>query len=396
MIAEWMIRLLTTTALVAVAARVADEITRLVGRQRRGVWAAALATVVLLPVAAAVLPPWAASALGVLHVITGSELLSQLLHPGVRVVPMIALGGAVNHLASTPVDRALLAVWIVSSTTTLALMAFTLIRLRRAAARGARASVDGLDVMVVDALGPAVVGLWRPTIVVPRWAIGVPAHERALILRHEREHLAAGDALLLGGAMLPLVLMPWNLPLWWLHRRLRNAIEIDCDSRVLVSGADVRAYGEVLLRTAAHAAPRPFVSPALVDHTSHLEERILAMTTTVSPKHLLLRVLGLSTAFVLAGLAACDAADKTTGVTPYAARAVLAMPGLPVTIQFASGTLDLTDPAMGKVWHIPLGRTDALKDQPQVRGSSDSATMTLYIQSLGIAHFELTPAPNSR
>ena len=32
------------------------------------------------------------------------------------------------------------------------------------------------------------------------------------------------------------VLMPWNLPLWWQWRRLRFAIEVDCDARVLASG----------------------------------------------------------------------------------------------------------------------------------------------------------------
>ena len=395
MIAEWMVRVLTTTLLVAIAARVTDEIARLLGRQRRVVWVTALAMAVLLPLAAAILPPGAARALGILHVVTGNALLSQLLHPGAPLVPTIAFGGADIPLTNTTVDRVLLSLWFASSVIALALVSFTMLRLRRAATRGAPTSVDGVDVMVVDTLGPAVVGLWRPLIVLPRWAIGASAHERALILRHEREHLAAGDALLLGGAVLPLVLMPWNLPLWWLHCRLRNAIEIDCDARVLVSGADVRAYGEVLLRTAAHATRQLFVSPALADHASHLQQRILAMTRTVSPRHHLPRILGLSAALVLTGLAACDAADKVTGTTPPTAMMELAMSGQPFVISL-SGTLELTDPATGKIRHFQLDSASGgtLQIQPQVSGE-DSTTMTRHLLESRL-YQALRSAPGSR
>ena len=44
-----------------------------------------------------------------------------------------------------------------------------------------------------------------------------------------------------------LVCTPWNVPLWWQFRRLRYAIEVDCDASVLRSGGDARQYGETLL-----------------------------------------------------------------------------------------------------------------------------------------------------
>ena len=50
-------------------------------------------------------------------------------------------------------------------------------------------------------------------------------------------------------AQLALLVMPWNLALWWQIRRLRVAVELDCDARVLRSG-DVRFYGDLLLDVA--------------------------------------------------------------------------------------------------------------------------------------------------
>jgi hypothetical protein len=70
----------------------------------------------------------------------------------------------------------------------------------------------------------------------------------------------------------------------------------------------------------------------------------------------------------------------------------------PVTwIQF-EGTLDMTDPATGKVRHLRVHPTDggALRIDPSSPGSADSGRVTFNIQSLGGAHVELTPAPASR
>ena len=52
-------------------------------------------------------------------------------------------------------------------------------------------------------------------------------------MAHERSHLDAGDPRLIALAVTLLVLMPWNPLLWWQFRRLRRAIEVDCDTRVL-------------------------------------------------------------------------------------------------------------------------------------------------------------------
>ena len=100
---------------------------------------------------------------------------------------------------------------------------------------------------------------------------------RSMVFRHEREHIAAGDLLVLRAAFFLLSLAPWNLPLWWFLRRLRLALEMDCDARVLKGGADLKAYGESLLFVSEHRPRTPLAGTALTETVSQLERRIQFM-----------------------------------------------------------------------------------------------------------------------
>jgi TonB family protein len=88
----------------------------------------------------------------------------------------------------------------------------------------------------------------------------------------------AGDGRLLLTALLLLCAAPWNAALWWEWRRLRQAVETDCDRRVLRSQPDVRRYGTLLLevanRTRRHALPMA----AFAEPRSFLERRLRMMT----------------------------------------------------------------------------------------------------------------------
>jgi len=141
-------------------------------------------------------------------------------------------------------------------------------------------TIAGASVYISPDVGPAVVGLLRPRIVVPAWLAEASPSHQSMVIAHEQAHLAGYDPQLLTVGLCLVVLMPWNLPLWWQLRRLRCAIEVDCDARVLKNGLDTRQYGEMLI----HVSQRPSVYigavAAMSESTSFLEDRIALMVSS--------------------------------------------------------------------------------------------------------------------
>ena len=101
--------------------------------------------------------------------------------------------------------------------------------------------------------------------------------QRQYVLRHEEEHRRAHDAQLLFLASLTIILMPWNLAMWWQLRRLCLAIEMDCDNRVVNGLGDAPAYGELLLKVAQASSRGPRLQPALLGGMGTLERRLTAL-----------------------------------------------------------------------------------------------------------------------
>jgi hypothetical protein len=137
--------------------------------------------------------------------------------------------------------------------------------------------IDGVPVVVTDSLGPATVEFWRSSVIVPRWVLSLPCAQRQYVLRHEDEHRKAHDARLLLIASLPILLMPWNLSIWWLVHRLHLAVEMDCDNRVVSALGDANAYGELLLKVAETASFGPRLQPAFLGGVGMLETRLIEM-----------------------------------------------------------------------------------------------------------------------
>jgi beta-lactamase regulating signal transducer with metallopeptidase domain len=305
MIAAWMLRAVAASALIALAALLAAEAARLAGRPRRWAWAAGLVLAVAVPVAGWWFP-------GALSLAGGAD------GAGGTMDWLLARAGTGAALPTKTeswsmlslldgLDGPLAWLWAAATAATTAVFAATQWRLRRARRRWTPAEVAGTPVLVAEAVGPAVVGVVSPRVVLPRWALEAPAEERALMVRHERAHLEAGDSRLLAATAAAVALMPWNPALWWMHRRLRDAMETDCDARVLARGADPWTYGQTLLRIAARpSARRLLLSPALGRPTL-LERRIVAMTSTL-PKNRTPRALALAVIAAAAVVAACEAA----------------------------------------------------------------------------------------
>ena len=139
------------------------------------------------------------------------------------------------------------------------------------------ALVDGVAVTLTDTLGPATAGLWRPRVLLPRWVLALPAERRRYVVRHEDEHRRSHDAALLAAASALVALMPWNLALWWQLRRLRLAVEMDCDRRVVAALGDAVGYGELLLDVAQASSRTPRLQPALLGGSGMLERRLTAL-----------------------------------------------------------------------------------------------------------------------
>jgi bla regulator protein blaR1 len=144
--------------------------------------------------------------------------------------------------------------------------------------------IDGVPIVITDAAGPATVGVLRSRVLVPRWVLGLPGPQRKYVLRHEEEHRRAHDARLLFVASLPLILMPWNLALWWELRRLCLAVEMDCDNRVVAALGNPNAYGELLLKIAQAANRGPHLQPAFLGMGS-LERRLTLLLAPTPLRH---------------------------------------------------------------------------------------------------------------
>ena len=185
--------------------------------------------------------------------------------------------GAIHRLDVAPFDKwnkTLLAGWFVASAALAGVLFVAFGRLHALEAGLEHRIVDGVPVAVSDDIGPALLGIARPRIVLPRWTLDLPVTERRIILAHEHEHSVARDPQTLLGALLFLVVQPWNVALWAMISRLRLAIEMDCDGRVLGQTADARRYGEllVLVHSRRSSTPEPLLS--FVERCSTLERRI--------------------------------------------------------------------------------------------------------------------------
>jgi len=201
--------------------------------------------------------------------------------------PSSTAGVAVAHSSTAPTlpraswrdivaraDRPLGIAWLVLSSLLGLYFVTGMLALTWMRGRWERCTLSGIPVFVSQRMGPAVVGAIAPAVVVPEWALSMNPEQLALMLRHEREHQRARDGQLLIVAQLAAVLMPWNVALWWQLVRLRVAIELDCDARVLKI-TDARSYGNLLLEVARpRQGPRLLGVTAFAERATQLERRI--------------------------------------------------------------------------------------------------------------------------
>jgi TonB family protein len=252
--------------------------------------------------------------------------------PGLSLVTLepLALQVAATSVWAS-LDRPLIALWAISSSIFLLFGIVLLLRTRNLRKRCCRKADGRQAVLISEELGPAVVGVFKPRIILPRWCEGMEEAGLRLILAHESEHLRARDlpVTVLPG-ILP-VLLPWSLPLWWMWHRLRIAAEGDCDLRVLRKNpGSSREYMELLLAVGERLPSGWAAAVMLSEPERTLARRIRTMTMPIPSKPLLKGAILLGLGAILIAVACgvpkptsvedetepLSAADQTRGDVP--------------------------------------------------------------------------------
>jgi hypothetical protein len=156
----------------------------------------------------------------------------------------------------------------------LLLLGYAARRIRRERSRWQPREIAEVPVLVSPRFGPALVGVIKPSIVLPEWVLSLDETAQRAIVAHENEHRAAHDPALILVALIAVVLMPWNPGLWLSWRGLRRAIELDCDERVVRRGIEGGEYARVLLHAWKTARGSWLPSTAFAERASGLGARV--------------------------------------------------------------------------------------------------------------------------
>jgi TonB family protein len=384
MILNWMFASAIFAALVAVAAMLAERSLASAGKARRTPWLFALGVSTVWPLVAGT---W--------------FLLKPVQQPiaiiktriGTSAARVISEQFTLAPAWSSVVQRALISLWIAASILLLLRIVVALVRMRTVARESQRLRLDGTNVLVSETAGPAVCGAFSPQIVLPRWILELDAPLRSIVLRHEREHVERGDAAVVLGAALSVAFVPWSPAVWVMSRRLRLAVELDCDARVLARNEDPNRYGRLLMLVAqrqTHAR----LQPMLAESSAHLERRIREMNET-GKKRSRLRATAFGT--VAAGVVLLAGSSPVmAGITrPAQARSPL---------KYANEVLQLPA-ARTTVMEPPRSVQVKLQGQGQVKPPPPPPKVVLYNKgdsSKPVEFFEFTidqqagQAPNSQ
>jgi bla regulator protein blaR1 len=196
-------------------------------------------------------------------------------------------------------------IWIWPAGAFLAAVLLGLRQVRFTRSLGAMVIRDGIAYAERTTLSPVVIGVLRPSIVVPGdFDSRYTAEERALILAHERTHIRRGD--LIANALCSLIsCLLWFNPLIHLAAsRFRFDQELACDARTLLGRSRARkAYASAILKTVSLDTRAPLGSPwqaasPLLQRLQHLRQ------PAVPPRR---RILGSVLVGVLLVTATCGA-----------------------------------------------------------------------------------------
>ena len=230
---------------------------------------------------------------------------------------------------------------------------------------------------------PAVCGLFRPVILLPRSLVEqLPAARLRAVVLHELFHIRRGDVWVNCAQALLQIVYWWHPLLWFANARIRRVREEAVDDAVMLAlNDDAETYPPTLLEVAKLALHRPLASLGLVgilESRSSLRQRIERLMDFHPPRQAglgaaaLLGVLGFAALAVPMGEAPVSTADAGSA----AAQAVTNSPA-PDTSSETGLVLDRKVEAsrlvrdgrmlyeMGKLDQAEAKLKEALKEDPQ-------------------------------
>jgi bla regulator protein blaR1 len=274
----WMSYVIVVSLLLSLAALALERSARIRQKPTRWLWGAGMIASLLVPLVISSVSVQIPMLVDVVSSAMPQRVVALRQMTASGLSPSGWLTATAGQISASPdLDRVLQVGWSVASTILLLAILAGSAQLNRHRRRWARGSMAGVPVYITEDTGPAIVGLFYPHIVVPRWLTLCAPDVQELVIAHEQGHLEAHDAWLVTIALGLLVCMPWNLPLWWQLRRLRFAVEIDCDARVLQRGYDVSRYGETLIAVGERQSATVAMVAAMAEQGSLLEQRIRNM-----------------------------------------------------------------------------------------------------------------------
>lgn len=326
---DWIVLLFVKPSLVIMAASLVVRcIRRRAAATRHAIWSGAAVAMLLLPVLAVVVPPIALSILpgpdprawgaaSVVERASGPSTQADSRADGTRKVgPQMAWGD------SRYVPSALALVWIVGAL----VLGLRMARSHAAARRLVRRAspVTKLEVhrtleKVKESLGvcrrvdllqsqetpsPAVVGIRRPTILLPVSALEWTGTDLSAALTHETAHILRHDGVtrLLAGVVAALY---WTNPLArFVASKMLEESERACDDEVIRTGVTPRSYARLLLQVARLAQGSSMLPGPAMARRSELEGRLRALLDDRLPRRPIARAasLGLACLVLLASV----------------------------------------------------------------------------------------------
>jgi len=366
----WVVEVvLRVTVVLALAGMLAVVLVRASAAVRHAVWTAALAGVLMLPVAG-MLPGWRvlprakgrAVAVAVPRVEVRTPLVKgfdEAVGPAAEADAPVAHSGLqppvlVAPVTAAPINWAAwgLVLWMTGVVAMLCPLVAAVVYLRRLEKRARPVEGAGLKALeeAKEGLGiaaavvlvespvcqvPMTFGLWRPRVVVPAHSRDWTAAQWRMILTHELAHVGRRDIAWVWIGQLARAVY-WFHPLAWVaFRQMAAEGEKACDDRVVACGAEAPAYAAALLEMAAGFRGRSIMSPAVLHmaRKSTLESRVRRVLDASCRRAagrwagglaaavlLLTGMLGLLRGAEPARNVAPSAAATATAASPFAAR----------------------------------------------------------------------------